>query len=59
METKFRDNKQEKAANKRILFLIDINSDSPARMKGFVKKICFHYAEKLLSPAGISKNGFQ
>ena len=43
------------AVNKRILFPIDRNSDSTIQNEGFVKRICFHYAEKLLSPAGISK----
>ena len=53
---------RKKAVNKRILFPIDRNSDSTSQNEGFVKKIRFHYAEKLLSPAGISKhvkNGFQ
>ena len=38
-----------------MLFPIDRNSDSTSQNEGFVKKIRFHYAEKLLSPAGISK----
>ena len=46
-----------------ILLPIDINSDSTSQNEGFVKKIRFHYAGKLLSPAGISKkhvkNGFK
>ena len=46
---------RKKAANKIILFPIDRNSDSTSQNEGFVKKIRFHYAEKLLSPAGISK----
>ena len=54
---------RKKAANKRILFPIDRNSDSTSQNEGFVKKTRFHYAEKLLSSAGISKklvkNGFQ
>ena len=67
METDFRANngfhKQKKTVNKAILFLIDRNSDSNRQNERFVKKIRFYYAEKLLSPAGISKktrkNGFQ
>ena len=59
MESEFRANngfhKQKKAVNKRILFYMDRNSDSTSQNEGFVKKICFHYAEKLLSPARISK----
>ena len=54
---------RKKAVNKIILFPIDINSDSTSQNEGFVKKIRFHYAGKLLSPAGISKKhvkiGFQ
>ena len=54
---------RKKAVNKRILFPIDRNSDSTSQNEGFVKKIRFHYAEKLLSPTGISKkhvkNDFQ
>ena len=48
---------RKKAVNKLILFPIYINSDSTNQNEGFVKKIRFHYAdaEKLLSPAGISK----
>ena len=46
---------RKKAANKRILFPIDRNSDCTSQNEGFAKKIRFHYAEKLLSPAGISK----
>ena len=46
---------RKKAVHKRILFPIDRNSDSNSQDEGFVKKIHFHYAEKLLSPAGISK----
>ena len=46
---------RKKAINKRILFRIDRNSDSTSQNEGSVKKICFQYAEKLLSPAGISK----
>ena len=45
--------RRKKAVNKRIL--IDRNSDSTNQHEGFVKKIRFHFAEKLLSPAGISK----
>ena len=47
--------RRKKAVNKRILFPIDRNSDSTNQHEGFVKKIRFHFAEKLLSPAGISK----
>ena len=47
---------RKKAVNKRILFSIDRNSDSNSPNKGFVKKIRFYYAGKLISPAGISKN---
>ena len=54
---------RKKAVNKIILLPIDINSDSTSQNEGFVKKIRFHYAGKLLSPAGISKKhvkiGFQ
>ena len=54
---------RKKAVNKIILFPITINSDSTGKNEGFVKKIRFHYAGKLLSPAGISKKhvkiGFQ
>ena len=46
---------RKKAVNKRIMFPIDRNSDSNSQNEGFVKKIRFHYVEKLLSPAGISK----
>ena len=46
---------RKKAVNKRILFPIDRNSDSTSQNEGFVKKIRFHYAEKLLSPGGLSK----
>ena len=47
-----------------MLFPIDKNSDSNSQNEGFVKKMRFHYAEKLLSPAERSKkkhvrNGFQ
>ena len=45
-----------KVENKKILFPLDKNSDSISQNKGFVKKIRFHYAKKLLSPVGISKN---
>ena len=58
VETDFRANnglrKEEgKAVNKRILFSLNKNSDSTSRNEVFVKNIRFHYAEKLLSPAGI------
>ena len=46
---------RKKALNKIILFPIDRNSDSTNQNEGFVKKVRFHYAEKLLSPAEISK----
>ena len=41
--------------NKRILFPEDKHFDSISLNEGFVKKIRFHYAKKLLSPARISK----
>ena len=47
--------KQKKTVNKRTLFPIGRNSDSISQNEGFVKKIRFHFAEKLLSPAEISK----
>ena len=54
---------RKKAVNKKILFSIDRNFESTNQNEGFVKKIRFYYAEKLLSPAGISRktviNGFQ
>ena len=46
---------RKKAVNKKILFPIDRSSDSTSQNEGFVKKIRFHYAKKLLSQAGISK----
>ena len=46
---------RKKAVNKRILFPIGRNSDSTSQNEGFVRKILFHYAQNLLSPAGISK----
>ena len=46
---------RKKVVNKRVLFPIGRNSDSSSQNEGFGKKICFHYAENLLSPAGISK----
>ena len=59
METDFRAHNgfhmQTIAVNKRIPFPIDRNSDFTSQNEGFVKKICFYYAEKLLSLAGISK----
>ena len=39
---------RKKAVNKRILFPIDKNSDSTSYNEGFVKKILFHNAKKLL-----------
>ena len=41
--------------NKRILFPTRQNSDSTSQNERFVKKIHFHYGEKLLLLAGISK----
>ena len=41
---------RKKAVNKKILFSIERDSDSTSQNEGFVKKICFYYAEKLLSP---------
>ena len=46
---------RKKAVNKIILFPIGRNSNSTSQNEGFVKKISSHYAEKLLSPAGISE----
>ena len=46
---------RRKAVNKRMLFPIGRNSDSTSQNEGFVKKIHFHFAEKPLSPAEISK----
>ena len=46
---------RKKVVNKIILFPIDINPDSTSQNEGFIKKIRFHYAGRLLSPAGISK----
>ena len=46
---------RKEAVNKRILFPIDRNSDSTSQNAGFVKKICLHYAEKLLSLGVIPK----
>ena len=46
---------RKKYVNKRILFPLDRYSDSTSQNEGFIKNILFHYAEKLLSPAGISK----
>ena len=57
METDIRANNSfHKQENKRILFPLDKNSDSISQNEGFVKNIRFHYAEKLLSTVGISKN---
>ena len=44
---------RKKAVNKIILFPVDKNSVSTNENEGFVKKIRFHDAEKLL------ENGFQ
>ena len=46
---------RKKLVNKIILFLKDRNSDSITQNEGFVKKIRFYYAEKLLLPVGICK----
>ena len=48
-----KEKRKRKAANKRILFPLNKNFDSTSRNEGFVKKIRFHYAENLLSAAGI------
>ena len=45
--------RRKKAVSKRILFLQNENFDSTSRNDGFVKKIRFHCAKKLLSPEGI------
>ena len=45
--------RKKAAVNKRILFPIE--GLFPSQNEGFVKKICFHYVEKLLSLARISK----
>ena len=59
METDFRTSngfhKQKKSCKQKILFPIGRNSDSTSQNEGFVKKISFYFAEKLLSPAEISK----
>ena len=46
---------RKKAINKRILFPLDRNSDSTSQNERFIRKIRFHYAKKLPSPAGIPK----
>ena len=60
MRTDFKANntfhKQKKAVNKRMLFPLEKNSDCTSQNDVFVEKIRFHPAEKLFSPAGISKN---
>ena len=48
-------NRGKKAVNKRIMFPVDKNSISTNQDEGLIKKILSHYAEKLLSPAEISK----
>ena len=62
VETMFQENpsfqlvetqEEKKAVNKRILFTLNKSSHSTSWNKGFVKKIGFHYSEKLLSSAGI------
>ena len=59
METYFRANKgvykQKKAVNKRILLPVDKNSDLKSHNERFVKKLRFHYVEKLLPLAEIPK----
>ena len=45
--------RRKKAVNKVILFPLNKNSDSTSRNEELVKKIRFHDAEKLLSPAEI------
>ena len=45
--------RKKSKVNKRILFPINKNSDSTSQNERFVKKIRFHYSEKLLSLAGI------
>ena len=47
-----KEEEEEKAVNKRILFPLNKSSDSTSRNEGLVKKISFHCMEKLLSPAG-------
>ena len=47
--------KRQKAGNKRIPFPLDKNFDSISRNEGFVKKVRFHCAGKLLSLEGISR----
>ena len=44
---------RKKAINKKKLFTIGRNSGFTWQNEEFVKKIRFHYTEKLLSPAGI------
>ena len=46
---------RKKVINKRTLFPINRNSDSTSQNERLTKNIRFHYTEKLLSPAGISK----
>ena len=49
----------KKAVSKRILFLLDKNSESISYNEGLAKKMRFNYAEKLLSLRGYSvKNDF-
>ena len=50
---------RKKAVNKRILFPIEKRSDSTNQNEAFVKKICFHYAKKLLAPTEVSKKNTQ
>ena len=50
---------RKKTVNKRILFPLDKNSDSTSQNVGFLRKIRFHHAENMLSPAGISEKKLQ
>ena len=50
---------RKKAVNERILVPPDKNSDSTSQNERFTKMIGFHYAEKLLSWAGISKKNLR
>ena len=47
--------KKVKVVNKRRQFPIDRNSDSTSQNEGLSNNIRFHYAERLLSLAGIPK----
>ena len=50
---------RKNGVNKRRLFPTDKRSDSTNQNEGFIKKIRFHYAQKLHSPAAISKKNCQ